>query len=136
MGGRLKSVSGRVKVEISILVVQTNVEGCIDCRFAEPDGRRRLTCEGDPEHRACPDQGVPEWCPGLADNEINRIRQENKKLRDLLLEADPFLQDIRNQRGFHALEAGDIHDRIWATLKGWKNEFYLISQKPEVDSKD
>lgn len=122
-------------MKISILVVQTDVKDCIDCRFAEPDGRRRLTCEGDPNHRDCPEQGVPEWCPGLADNEINRIVKEKDDLMSLLLEAEPYLQDIRNQRGFHALEAGDLHDRIWATLKGWDNEFYLISSKPETPSK-
>jgi hypothetical protein len=114
-------------MKISIFVVQTNVDDCVDCRFAEPDGRRRLTCEGDPEHRDCPDHGVPEWCPGLADNEISRVQNENEKLKDLLREAEPFVQDVRNQRGFHALEAGDLHDRIWAALKGWKNEYRMIS---------
>lgn len=117
------------ELKISILVIQEDVEECVDCRFAEPDGLRKLSCEADQEHRDCPAQGVPDWCPGLADNETNRILKENEELKGLLREAEPFLQDIRNQRGFHAIEAADLHDRIWAALKGWKNEFRLIGTK-------
>ena len=48
--------------------------------------------------------------------DLARILKENEELKGLLREAEPFLQDIRNQRGFHAIEAADLHDRIWAAL--------------------
>lgn len=44
------------------------------------------------------------------------LRAENERLKALLREAEPFILDIHNMGGFHALETGELHGKIQHAL--------------------
>lgn len=105
-------------MEISILVVQGNVDNCRDCKFEENDFR---FCEADKQLRPCPKNGIPYWCPGLADNEINRIRAS-------LAEVEARLIEHANNSANAATELLDVRGQL-AEVENERDELRLYMEK-------